>query len=69
MLNLRSSDIKFIKEHIGEDSILLKTDDIGVFLDVLFDWIARNGWDSTGINYSDLGREAQKIYDYAYAYC
>ena len=69
MLNLRKDDIEFIKKHVGDDSVLLKTDDIGVFLDVLYDWIARYGWDTTGENYSDLGREAQKIYDYAYAHC
>lgn len=66
MLNLKESDIEFIKDNISEDSILLQTNDIGIFLDALDEWIAQFGWDETGENLSDLGREAQRIYDYVY---
>ena len=66
MLNLKESDIEFIKDNISEDSILLQTNDIGVFLDALDEWIVQFGWDETGENLSDLGREAQRIYDYVY---
>ncbi len=67
MLNLRKDDIDFIKAHIGDNSVLLKTDDIGVFLEVLYNWIDMNGFDDTGENYNNLGRGAQRVYDYAYA--
>ena len=44
-------------------------DKVNEFLDSLYDWIDLNGFDETGENYNDLGREAQKIYDYVYANC
>lgn len=69
MLNLRKSDIEFIENNIGNDSILLRTNKVNEFLDSLYDWIDLNGFDETGENYNDLGREAQKIYDYVYANC
>lgn len=69
MLNLRNSDVEFIKTNISNDSILLKTNEVNEFLDSLYDWIDLNGFDETGESYNDLGREAQKIYDYVYANC
>lgn len=69
MLNLRKNDIVFIENNIGNDSILLRTNKVNEFLDSLYDWIDLNGFDETGENYNDLGREAQKIYDYVYANC
>lgn len=67
MLNLRDSDIEFIKKNMGEDSVFLTTDNAGEFLDKLYDWIDIFGFDETGENYNDLGRSAQHIYDYVYS--
>lgn len=69
MLNLRKSDIEFIENNIGNDSMLLRTNKVNEFLDSLYDWIDINGFDETGENYNDIGRAAQKIYDYVYANC
>lgn len=69
MLNLRESDIKFIKDNVSENTILLTTDSLREFLCEFYDWIMFNGFDETGESYNDLGREAQKIYDYVYANC
>lgn len=63
-IKMRKSDTEFIKKNMGEDSILLKTDDLREFSLVFTEWIARNGFDETGENYSDLGREAQRVYNY-----
>lgn len=63
MLNLRDSDIEFIKKNIGEDSFLLTTDNRRDFLIELDDWILDYGFDETGLEYDSLGREAQRIYD------
>lgn len=69
MLNLRDIDIEFIRKNMGEDSALLKTDDVNCFLELLYEWIDYNGFDEYGENYNDLGRSAQRIYDYVYVNC
>ncbi len=48
MLNLRDSDIEFIKKNIGDDSFLLTTDNRREFLIGLNDWILDYGFDETG---------------------
>lgn len=70
MLNLRQSDIEFIQKNISKESELLKTDDVNTFLDILDDWINENGFAPPEYyDYNDLGREAQKVYDYVYLNC
>lgn len=64
MLNLRDSDIEFIKKNIGEDSFLLTTDNRREFLIGLDEWILDYGFDETGLEYDSLGREAQRVHDY-----
>lgn len=64
MLNLRNEDIEFIKKNIGANSELLKMDNKRSFLIALDDWINLNGFDD--YDYNQLGRTAQKIYDYVY---
>lgn len=66
MLNLRESDIQFIKNNIGKDSEMLKTDNKRVFLDILYSWIDDYGFEDDGCSYNNLGRTAQKVYDYVY---
>lgn len=68
MIKLRESDIAFIKKYVGEDSKLLYIDDIREFLIEFGNWLDVTPicWNSVFDDYSDIGREAQRVYDYAY---
>lgn len=66
MINFEKSDIKFIEENIPDPDKIINSDNLRNVLLILSDWISRNGWDETGINYSDLGRQAQEVYDNIY---
>lgn len=61
---LSERTLKFLKENIPD--IFLK-DDVNEALDMLFDFIAANGFAPPHFDeYNDLGREVQKAYDDIY---
>ncbi|MGI6500276.1 MAG: hypothetical protein ACOX1S_05200 [Anaerostipes sp.] len=69
MLNMREKDINFIQNNLDNAEKLLATKEVNDILDALYDWIEDNGYsaESEYLEYNDLGREAQDVYDSVYA--
>lgn len=66
MIKFEQSDIKFISENIPEPERILESNNLREILLILSDWISKNAWDKSGYDYSDLGRQAQRVYDNIY---
>ena len=56
---------KYYKKHIPNADKILNSDSARDALVAFSDWLAMNPdcWDENGYDYSDLGRQAQKVYD------
>ncbi|MDD3417240.1 MAG: hypothetical protein PHY47_25145 [Lachnospiraceae bacterium] len=69
MLNMREKDINFIQKNFDNAEKLLATKEVNDILDAISDWIEDNGYspESDYLEYNDLGREAQDVYDSVYA--
>lgn len=65
MLNFTKDDIKFLEENVSESYNIINAVNVRDALVIFSNWIATSDkcWDDTGDNYSDFGRNAQKVYD------
>lgn len=70
MLKFSEKDIQFVKNNLSkeEQEKILTAQTLEEALDVFSSWIdlCEDCWEEDGINYSDLGRQAQRIYDNIY---
>lgn len=70
MLKFNNNDIEFIKNNLPIESqeIIFSTEELNTTLDILSEWIDLNEkcWEENGEDYSDLGRQAQRVYDSIY---
>ena len=66
MITYNDQERRFLMENIEDAEQLLASDDVNDILLPLDEWIAMNGFDD---NYAltEIGREAQRIYDSLYA--
>lgn len=65
MIIINDKNIKFVKKHIPNADEILNANSTRDALVAFSDWLAMNSdcWDENGYDYSDLGRQAQKVYD------
>ena len=65
MIIINDKNKKFVKKHIPNADKILNSDSARDALVAFSDWLAMNPdcWDENGHDYSDLGRQAQKVYD------
>ena len=65
MIIINDKNKKFVKKHIPNADKILNSDSARDALVAFSDWLAMNPdcWDENGYDYSDLGRQAQKVYD------
>ena len=70
MLVFEETDIAFIKNKLPDDvqEKILNAKTLSDALDAFGEWIdlSYDCWEEDGENYSDLGREAQRVYDNIY---
>lgn len=70
MLKFDDNDIEFIKKHLPIESqkIMFSAKELNTALDILYEWIdlSDDCWEENGEDYSDLGRQAQRVYDSIY---
>ena len=67
MIIINDKNKKFVKKHIPNADEILNSDSTRDALVAFSDWLDMNPdcWDENGYDYSDLGRQAQKVYDQA----
>ncbi len=65
MIIINDKNKKFVKNHIPNADKILNSDSARDALEAFSDWLDMNPdcWDENGYDYSDLGRQAQKVYD------
>lgn len=65
MIIINDINKKFVKNHIPKADEILNSDSVRDALEAFSDWLDMNPdcWDENGYDYSDLGRQAQKVYD------
>ena len=65
MVIIEKSDAEFIKKNIPNPEKIIKASVLRDALLYFLDWLDNNRecWDSSGFNYSELGRQAQRVYD------
>lgn len=65
MLIISKENINFIKKNIPEADKIINANCTRDALIVFSEWLAftRKCWDESGYYYSDLGRQAQRVYD------
>lgn len=70
MLIFKDSDIEFVKKNLPKNSQkeIFSAQKTNTALDILSEWIdlCEDCWEEDGENYSDLGRQAQQVYDNIY---
>jgi hypothetical protein len=70
MLVFKNSDTEFIKKNLPADSQekIFSAQETNTVLDILSEWIdlSEECWEENGEDYSELGRQAQRIYDNIY---
>lgn len=70
MLVFKESDKEFIKKNLPIDSQeqILSAQETNIALDILSEWIdlCEDCWEENGEDYSNLGRQAQQVYDNIY---
>ena len=70
MLNFNIKSIEFINNHLPEESqkTIFSAKTTNEVLDILSEWIdlCEECWEENGEDYSDLGRQAQHVYDDIY---
>lgn len=65
MIIINDKNKKFVKKHIPNADKILNSDSARDALEAFSDWLDMNPdcWDENSYDYSDLGRQAQKVYD------
>lgn len=65
MIIINDKNKKFVKNHIPKADEILNSASVRDALEAFSDWLDMNPdcWDENGYDYSDLGRQAQKVYD------
>lgn len=70
MLVFKNSDTEFIKNNLPADSQekIFSAQETNTALDILSEWIdlCEKCWEENGEDYSELGRQAQRVYDNIY---
>ncbi len=70
MILFKNSDTEFIKNNLPADSQekIFSAQETNTVLDILSEWIdlCEECWEENGEDYSELGRQAQHVYDNIY---
>ncbi len=70
MIVFKNSDTEFIKNNLPADSQekIFSAQETNTALDILSEWIdlCEECWEENGEDYSELGRQAQRVYDNIY---
>ncbi len=65
MIIIDDTNKRFVKKHIPNADEILNSDSVRNALKLFSSWLNMNPdcWDESGYYYSDLGRQAQRVYD------
>lgn len=65
MITINDENKRFVKKYIPNANKILNSDTARDALVAISDWLDMNPecWEANGYDYSDFGRQAQKVYD------